>query len=202
MKFFICFLILLFLNIPLLAKAETLFLNLSFDPQTKKLTFNNEGVLVDHNTYLAPSPSRIPDDLSNYDMIVRLYDKDNNELFAQGDNYGYGNFTLTLPYFSLATKLDIQDAHTKNLLLEKNIKDLATCNGNGVCEFNKGETESSCLEDCSSSNVRYNRETLSQLEKNNGQIIGNNGRINLQQRSTKTTFHGGRLLSLFLSWVE
>lgn len=179
-------LIIIFIFLPLYTRAEALTINLFYNMTTQTLSFVGEGVELNSNISLTPSQSREPENFSQYDVIVHVYDHD-TKIFSKGAYLNQENILITIPYFSLGTKLKIENTKNKTIL-EKDINFLSRCDGDTICEYSKGETESTCLGDCASTKVRYDRTTRALLKENKGIITDSSGKIVITDRSDNTSF--------------
>lgn len=79
-----------------------------------------------------------------------------------------GNFIVEVPYFSIATKLLVYKDGLKDPIIDQDMSTLVSCNGNKVCEFERGENIDTCLPDCASGNVTYSPETKAKVDAGNG----------------------------------
>jgi len=163
--FFLIFFILYCFN----AKGDVFSVHLFYDSNKKALFFDNESeenVSLDKEEDISIVEYAIDNSTGAY--IIKLYDISGN-VFSQNEfNPKVGKFDYKMPYFSVAEKMEIFEKSTNKKILETNLSNYLTCNGNGTCEFEKGENIDSCIGDCASSNVRFSQETKKILDKNNG----------------------------------
>lgn len=171
-KYFIPAAILLFLlsNVKV-ASADAFVINLFYNPATKVLSFDKiapEKVLRDKNLFVSPTEFARQEISGSY--ILKLYDEAGREVVSTEFDKKDGTFQLTIPYFSLASGLKIFEKAGNKELFGADLSQFNTCNGNGICEFEKGETSSSCIGDCASSNITFSPQTLQTLKDNNNEI--------------------------------
>lgn len=129
--------------------ADGFVINLHYDSATKTLTFDKAAgkeVLRDQNA--DTSIVAFSNDMTIGPFILKLYDAQGIEISSSQFNKKDGAFQLIIPYFSLAAQLKIIEKSTDKELLVANLKEFLTCNGNGKCEPELGETTQSCLGDC------------------------------------------------------
>ena len=111
------------------------------------------------------------------DEDYRRYDFDEwKELSQEIENHpaGYVNsvsFKIAIPYFSLANSLKIFEKNSRKELLSADLSGFLSCNGNGICEVEKGETAQNCIGDCGKEFNTYSEQTKKLFEQNNGTII-------------------------------
>lgn len=86
-----------------------------------------------------------------------------------------GNINLQIPYFETVKHLTVNNVLDGTLLVDHDLRSLATCFPNNICEYEKGETEVSCMVDCSLNTPRYSSATLKQLKAAGGIIKDNQG---------------------------
>lgn len=164
--------VLLFLNVKN-ALADAYLVHLYYNTTTKTLTFDKltpENVSLDKN--ISPSISEFTQESETVTgaYILTFYDRTNSEIISTQFDKQDGAFQLTIPYFSIATSLKIFEKSTGKELLNADLSNFTTCNGNGICEFEKGETAKNCLGDCATSQPKFSPQTLDLLKKNNGVI--------------------------------
>ncbi len=130
------------------AFADGFVINLYYSTATKTLAFNNStrNVLRDPNA--DTSIVEFSNDTTIGVYILKLYDEKGLEFSTSQFNKKDGAFSLTIPYFSLATQLKIIEKSTNKTLLVADLKEYTTCNGNGKCEPALGETPLNCMGDC------------------------------------------------------
>lgn len=104
--------------------------------------------------------------------ISDMYDKPlvNYRFDLLGDS-----LNLQVPYFETVKHLAVSKVSDGSLLIDQDLRSLATCFPNGICEYEKGETEVSCMVDCSLNAPRYSSATLKQLEAAGGIIKDSRG---------------------------
>lgn len=131
------------------AKADSFVINLYFDQKTSVLTFDkqkNEDVIRDKNMEVSIVQFSKSQETGPY--ILKLYDVTGAEFSSTEFNKSDGSFQLIIPYFSVASKLSILEKKTNKEILSKDLTGFVTCNGNGKCEAELGETFDSCMADC------------------------------------------------------
>jgi hypothetical protein len=79
-----------------------------------------------------------------------------------------GAFMIEVPYYSVATAFGVRRSGSRDFFLTADIAGFSTCDNNGVCELEKGESIGTCLPDCASGKVRYSDQTQQELRKSGG----------------------------------
>lgn len=164
------------------AKADCFSINLFYDSAKKTLNFNNEKtekVFVDKNKFI--SVIGFADETNSGEYSAKLYDERGEELISGFFSSQAGAFVLDIPYVSIAETLKVTDRAGSKEILNANLLEFKTCDKNKICEFEKGETEQTCIADCGTSKVNYSGETAELLNKNNGIIKDDNGEILLNK---------------------
>jgi len=82
-----------------------------------------------------------------------------------------GSFTIDAPDFNITKTIAVRDTGSREFFLKKDISQYISCNNNRICEYEKGETEISCIPDCGNSQISYSAQTLSTISQNGGRII-------------------------------
>jgi len=155
------------------ASADAYLVHLYYAAASKTLVFDKlapQSISLDKT--LSPSVIDFTQEaeVSSGPYILTFYDNTNNEIISTQFDKKDGAFQLTIPYFSIATTLKIFEKNTGKEILNADISNLSTCNGNGICEYEKGETVRNCIEDCSNSQPKFSQQTLDILNKNSGVI--------------------------------
>jgi hypothetical protein len=154
-----------------IASAEVFRINLYYDASAEILRFDkikDAPVFYDKNKFLSPMEFINQETIGQY--FLTLYDSSGNLLFTTGFDKKNGSFEISIPYFSLANSLKVFERSTNKEILSSNLSQFVTCNGNGICEFEKGETFDTCLGDCGTSAPKYSEQTKSLLEKSGGTL--------------------------------
>lgn len=162
----------LFLNIKG-ASADAYIIHLFYNTASKMLTFDklvSDKVTLDKNISLSISEFTQSNAVSSGPYVLTFYDPTNNEIVSTQFDKQAGAFQLTVPYFSIASGLKIFDKVSKKEILSADLSTFATCNGNGICEFEKGETLLTCLEDCGTNNPVFSQQTAQTLKTTNNEI--------------------------------
>lgn len=109
--------------------------------------------------------------------VYRLYISDmyDKPLIDYRFNAPGETFTLEVPYYETVKHLSVSTVREGQLLIDQDLSSLATCFPNNICEYEKGETEVSCLVDCSRNEPRYSSATLKQLKAAGGLIKDSQG---------------------------
>jgi len=98
-----------------------------------------------------------------------LYDVSGAKAVSTKFDIAQGKSSFEVPYFSIVNRFQVVSA-TGATVLQGDLSKFVTCNANGICEFEKGENNQTCLSDCASGNVKYSPQTQALLDKNNGVI--------------------------------
>lgn len=193
------------------AMADAYVVHLYYDASSKTLNFDRtaqEKVSLDKNQ----SPSVIDftqqAENSSGQFILTFYDSTNSEIISSQFDPQNGPFQLTIPYFSIASSLEIFDKATGVKLLDADITNLSTCNGNGICEYEKGETAQNCIQDCANGHPAFSQQTQALLDKNNGVVKDYAGQVLLEGPVSTATNSpspasngGGSLLTSILTII-
>lgn len=163
---FILFLSCLFF--PDKAKADAFVVHFNYDAPSKKLFFEQGQDPVSHDENASAYITDYINDQSMGPYILSLTDSQDTEIFSTQFDVQSGNFTVTIPYFSLAKTLKIIKKSENKEILSADLSSFITCNGNGVCEYEKGESLKTCIGDCGKTNTQFSPETLKLLQDNKG----------------------------------
>ncbi len=99
-----------------------------------------------------------------------LYDVSGAKAVSTKFDIAQGKSSFEVPYFSIVNRFQIVSVVTGTTVLQGDLSKFVTCNANGICEFEKGENNQTCLSDCASGNVKFSPQTQALLDKNNGVI--------------------------------
>lgn len=177
MKYFIF--ILTLLAIPLTTHAaSTMTINLFYSDN--KLVFGNPVVSQDKNAFISIIEFQNKIDVSTGDFVLKIIDCYNQELITEHFNAQPGGFSLTIPYFPTITKMQIFEKDSQQPILEQDLNYINTCNANGICELERGESGSDCIIDCGVSHPKYSQATQKLLDANNGVITNAQGELVLK----------------------
>jgi hypothetical protein len=177
--------------------ADAYVLHLYYNTALKTLSFDkyaSENISLDKTL----SPSIIDfiqeSELSSGQYTAVFYDHTNNEIISTPFNKKDGAFQLTIPHFSIATSLKIFEKASGKELLSADLAAFATCNGNGICEYEKKETAQNCLGDCANSNPQFSAPTLEKLNTNKGIIKDEaTGEVQLSSPALMSAFQAENL---------
>ena len=167
-------------------QAESFSFHLFYNQSSNQLTFaqNTDPVIKDSGKEISIVDFAKNQSRGKYKLD--LYDPSNAQIVETEFNPISGAFTLDIPYFSLASYVKIFDNSNNKKVLELSLKEFNTCNGNGICEFEKGETADNCLGDCANGQVTFSEQTKKLLAENNGTLVDpKTGEVLLK---TKTNF--------------
>ena len=153
------------------ANASAYLIYLYYSPQNNTLAFDkNKSTNVVLDKSIQSDYLDFAQNTSSGTYLLKLYDIDDKEIINTEFNKTNGAFVLQIPYFSLANKLKIIEKSSKKDLLQADLSKYLTCNGNGICELEKGETALNCIGDCANSKPSFSEQTLNELKNNNGII--------------------------------
>lgn len=131
--------------------ADGFVINLYYISSTNTLKFDEQATKkVERDTSADTSIVEFSKDTTVGPYILELYNVKGikfveNQFNKENDKA----FQLVIPYFSTAKSLRIVEKATNTVLLSADLSEFVTCNGNGSCEPNLGETEFNCMGDCS-----------------------------------------------------
>lgn len=95
-----------------------------------------------------------------------------------------GSFTIDVPDYSITKTIAIRKTGASSYILKQDISQYISCNNNRICEYEKGETDTSCIPDCGNSQPKYSPQTAQLLKNGNGTISDpTSGEIILKDRS-------------------
>lgn len=153
------------------ANASAYLIYLYYSPQNNTLVFDkNKSANVVLDKSIQSDYLDFAQNTSSGTYLLKLYDIDDKEIINTEFNKTNGAFVLQIPYFSLANKLKIIEKSSEKDLLQADLSKYLTCNGNGVCELEKGETALNCMGDCANSKPNFSEQTSNELKNNNGVI--------------------------------
>lgn len=183
MKYFI--IILSFIFLPLVARASTgLTINLNYSEG--KLSLNNPPATQNKDIYIYYQDFDAQSTASQGPYTLLITDWHNKELINERFNTQNGDFSLVVPYYPTIKKLEILQTRNNQKFLEQDLGALSTCNTNDICEFEKGEDASNCINDCGITHPNYSQATKKLLEKNNGIVTDPNGKILLRGQANSS----------------
>lgn len=140
------------------AHADGFVINLYYVSSTNTLKFDEQATKnVERDTSADTSIVEFSKDETIGPYILELYNVkgikfSENQFNKENDK----PFQLVIPYFSTAKSLRIVEKSTNAVLLSADLSEFTTCNGNGSCESNLGETRYNCMGDCSSNKSAQN----------------------------------------------
>ncbi len=140
------------------AHADGFVINLYYVSSTNTLKFDEQASKnVERKASADTSIVEFSKDTTVGPYILELYNVkgikfSENQFNKENDK----PFQLVIPYFSTAKSLRIVEKSTNAVLLSADLSEFTTCNGNGSCEKNLGETEFNCMGDCSSNKSAQN----------------------------------------------
>ncbi|MEI8104184.1 MAG: hypothetical protein WCG84_04780, partial [Candidatus Moraniibacteriota bacterium] len=102
---------------------------------------------------------------------LALYDVSGARAVETQFNKKEGRFIFEVPFFSIVNKFEIYLTKENTLILSGSLEQFVQCNGNGICEVEKGENMNTCLSDCANGHIKYSQPTIQQLDANKGVII-------------------------------
>ena len=153
--------------------AEAFKIHLFFDPDAKTLKFDekqSDAVSLDKYLSIGVLETIERSETEKGDYAVVLFDAKDNEIIALQFNPKDGAFDIDLPYFSLAKTLKVIKTADNQEILRANLASFLACDGNKICEIEKGESFNTCLEDCGSGHIVYSQPTIQKLQENKGVI--------------------------------
>jgi hypothetical protein len=156
------------------AQASVFAAHLYYSSDQKNLKFDNtypDNISLDSQKFI--SVFDFSDESNPGEYVAKLYDNTETILISGFFTAKAGAFSLDIPYISIADSLKIFSKSSGKELLSANLEQFITCNRNGICEFEKGETEETCLVDCATGHPIYSQQTTDLLKQNNG-VIKNN----------------------------
>ena len=183
--------------------ASAYLIYLYYIPQDKTLDFDRKSsnnIVLDENIH--PDYLAFAKKTEAGEYLLKLFDINDIEIINTEFNKSNGAFVLQIPYFSLANKLKIIEKASNKELLQADLSKYLTCNGNGICEFEKGETSLNCIGDCANSNTIFSEQTKKELKNNGGAIKDNAGKTLLtsspEQNNTETMAKSSGKTTLFV----
>jgi len=161
----------LIIALPRISKAEAFVVHLYYSQKTKQLVFDKaskEKVSYDKDKFVSIQEFAFNNATGAY--VLKIYDNKGSEIASTEFNSQNGSFSIDLPYFSLAKTLKIFEKASNSEMLSADLLAFSTCNGNGICEFEKGENLNNCLGDCGTAKPSFSPETQKLLDQNGGVI--------------------------------
>lgn len=133
------------------ARADGFVINLYYNTAAKTLSLNKSVKSVSRDQNADTSIVEFSKDEAVGLYILKLYDAKGIEFSSSQFNKKDGAFQLIIPYFSIAAQLKVVEKSTEKELISADLKEFMTCNGNGKCEADLGETDLNCMGDCEAS---------------------------------------------------
>lgn len=131
------------------ASADGFLVNLNFDPNTNILSFDKKAKKdVERDKNIEASIVEFSRNQEQGQYILKLYDVTGAEFSSTEFDKKDGAFQLIIPYFSVAAKMSIIQKSSNKEILSKDLSEFVSCNGNGKCEADLGESFDSCMSDC------------------------------------------------------
>ncbi len=183
--------------IPLTSQAAST-MTINFNYSNSTLGFGNPVTNQDKNAYISIFDFGSQAEQSTGPYALKLIDVYNHELVTLHFNAQAGNFSLTVPYFSTIQKMQVFENNNQTPILEQDLSSVNTCNANGVCEFEKGESGAGCIIDCGITNPTYSAQTKALLNKNNGVIKDETGKVVLTEVKQSSAVTWGIITAIAL----
>ncbi len=176
-------LLLALLALPLAAQAASV-LNLPFTYEDGRLRAGQPT--VDTQAYLSSDEFDAASAVSQGRFRLYISDMYDKELVSYRFEPNGAAFTLQVPYYSTVKQLSVSAVADASSVATLDLQNLATCFPNNVCEYEKGETEISCLPDCGVATPRFSAATRAFLAERQGVYKDSTGAILLEERGTPT----------------
>jgi hypothetical protein len=175
-------------------KADIFVVNLIYDPTTKRLDFDSQTKIAVDKEKDIPLLEFLTKDQQTGNYSFKLFDINGYDLFGNGFNSKQGLFQLEIPYAATAKTIKIYNTDNKEIM-SADLSQFVTCNSNGICEFEKGETAQNCISDCANSAPQFSPKTISKLNENSG-VIKNpaNGDVVLRNNPSPTPSQTGQTM--------
>jgi hypothetical protein len=161
-----------FLNIQTVF-ASSYTIHLYYDTASQKLSFDkfaDSKVSLDKSSNPSILEFVRESDTASGAYVLTFYETTGNEIISTKFDVQSGAFQLAIPFFSTADKLTIFKTGSNEEVLSTDLSAFTTCNGNGICEYEKGETLQNCLGDCDTNKPSFSPQTLQKLKENNGTL--------------------------------
>ena len=115
-------------------KAEVTAFNFTYNEKTGRLDFSNSSSPVTSDKTKDISIVEFAKSNAKGKYVLSLYDTSQNMIVETEFNPTPGNFSLEIPFFSLANYAKIFNKQTHEKILETSLSQFTTCNGNGICD--------------------------------------------------------------------
>ncbi|MDR3558890.1 MAG: hypothetical protein P4L62_02715 [Candidatus Pacebacteria bacterium] len=187
-------LVIFLLGLPGYTHASAFVVYLYFNPTNQTLSFDKQASIpVALDKSISPDYVSFSENNSKGSYILKLYDTNNQEIISTEFSQQNGAFSLQIPYFSLANSIKIFSQSSGKEILSADLSKFNTCNGNGICEFERGENVTTCLGDCGTSHVTYSNQTKQLLSEHDGALKDpDTGQILLQDKAFVKTNNSGQ----------
>lgn len=168
--------IILFLSLALAPKAsadQSYIVHLYYNTKTKALYFDKmqHPVDLDKNQTLGLKEFfDNQDTIKSADYILKIKPSSGEEMEVMKFNKKAGQFDLTIPYFVSGQTINIYNFKTGEKIISTDISSFKVCNGNNICEYEKGENALNCISDCANEHIVYSDETRKALKEHDGTI--------------------------------
>lgn len=175
-KFSLIFLLSFLLSFSLAKNAsadQTYIVHMYYNAKTKTLYFDKMKNPVDLDNNQSIGLKEFFDNqetIKSADYILKIQPSNGQEMDVMKFNKKLGPFDLIIPYFVSGKTINIYDFKTGAKIASTDISSFAVCNGNKICEYEKGENADNCISDCANGHVVYSEETRKQLKENNGTL--------------------------------
>jgi hypothetical protein len=186
--FFLFWVFFLFSSQVVLAEA-VLHVHLFYDSTQKTLVFDKTFSPVisldkNKNIYITEFDNQYSSQ-GQYEMV--FLDSNNTIMDQIQFNPQIGSFVIDVPDFSITKTIAIRKTGSSSYFLKQDIGQYVSCNNNSICEYEKGETDVSCIPDCGNSQPKYSTKTTQLLHQGNGVISDPvSGKIILTEKGTQS----------------
>ena len=156
------------------AHADGFVINLYYVSSTNTLKFDEQATKnVERKTSADTSIVEFSKDTTVGPYILELYNVKGIKFSeTQFNKENDKPFQLVIPYFSTAKSLRIVEKSTNAVLLSADLSEFTTCNGNGSCESNLGETKYNCMGDCPADKSAQSNSTDKSAEASSQKSFG------------------------------
>ena len=169
------------------ARADIYIVHLFYNAKINALYFDKqqEAVSLDKNDFISLNAFfEEQDAIKDAHYILKIKPTNGDELPLNKFNEKNGQFDLRVPFFVTGAAINIYNFHSGEKVASTDISSFKICNGNGVCEYEKGENAQNCIDECASGQINYSDQTKKLLSENNGVLKDpQSGEILLQDKA-------------------
>ncbi len=170
-KYFFLFTYIFYLFFPLVSYASVFDIHFLYDSKNNRLVLDpNVSNPIFLNKEKDPSVMEFLQKESSGDFEISILYGDGYEVVRKKFLPVDGKFVFQVPYFSLATTLNVFKGVEIEPIISYDLSSFVSCYKNNICEYERGETIDTCLPDCVGKTTKFSSETQKALMASGGII--------------------------------